>query len=128
MQVSGIPELLPWNAEEEHVMTIADCPPQRKFTEKEIIRRYMAAMVNEGANVLYDGIALKPSDIDVVKIHGYGFPRFRGGPMKYADTYGLKRMLNDLVEFGKENPSFWRPSPLILDLIKSGKNFEDLNN
>ena len=100
----------------------------RKFTEREIIQRYVAAMVNEGANVLHEGIALRPSDIDVVKLHGYGFPRFRGGPMKYADTYGLKRMLNDLVEFGKENPSFWRPSPLILDLIKSGKNFEDLNN
>ncbi len=99
----------------------------RKFTEKEIIRRYMAAMVNEGANVLSGGFALKPSDIDVVKLYGYGFPRFRGGPMKYADTYGLKRLLNDISEFAKEDPNFWRPAQLILDLVKSGKNFESLN-
>ncbi len=100
----------------------------RKFTDVEIIRRYLAAMVNEGANVLYDGFVLRPSDIDVTKLHGYGFPRFRGGPMKYADTYGLKRMLNDLIEFEIEDPIFWKPSPLILELVKSGKNFESLNN
>ena len=84
-------------------------------------------MVNEGANVLSGGFALKPSDIDVVKLYGYGFPRFRGGPMKYADTYGLKRLLNDISEFAKEDPNFWRPAQLILDLVKSGKNFESLN-
>ncbi len=100
----------------------------RKFTDEEIIRRYMAAMVNEGANVLCDGIAFRPSDIDVVKLHGYGFPRYRGGPMKYADTYGLKRILDDLAEFAKEDSIFWTPSPLILDLVKSGKNFDNLNN
>ncbi len=61
----------------------------RTFTDEEIIRRYMAAMINEGANVVHEGIALRPLDVDVTFLYGYGFPRYRGGPMKYADTVGL---------------------------------------
>ncbi|RWB51021.1 MAG: 3-hydroxyacyl-CoA dehydrogenase, partial [Mesorhizobium sp.] len=56
----------------------------RTFTDDEIIRRYMAAMINEGANVVHEGIALRPLDVDVTFLYGYGFPRYRGGPMKYA--------------------------------------------
>ena len=100
----------------------------RRFSKEEIIRRYLAAMVNEGANVLQEGIALRPSDIDVIKLFGYGFPRYRGGPMKYADTYGLQNVLADLLEFAQEDPIFWKPSPLILDLVKNGRNFDCLNN
>jgi 3-hydroxyacyl-CoA dehydrogenase len=58
----------------------------RAFSEEEIMCRYMAVMVNEGANVLQEGIALRPLNIDVVFVSGYGFPRYRGGPMQYADT------------------------------------------
>ena len=99
----------------------------RDFTEEEIIRRYLAAMINEGAKVLEEGIALKPSDIDVTFLFGYGFPRYRGGPMKYADMYGLENVLNDLREFEKEDPKFWKPAQLIIDMVEKGESFDDLN-
>ncbi|WP_137702503.1 3-hydroxyacyl-CoA dehydrogenase NAD-binding domain-containing protein [Marimonas lutisalis] len=99
----------------------------REFTEEEIIRRYLAAMINEGAKVLEEGIALKPSDIDVTFLFGYGFPRYRGGPMKYADMYGLENVLSDLREFEKEDPKFWKPAQLLVDMVEKGETFDDLN-
>lgn len=100
----------------------------REFTDDEIIRRYMAAMINEGANVVHEGIALRPLDVDVAFLYGYGFPRHRGGPMKYADTVGLAKVLADIREFAKEDPQFWRPSPLIVDLVGRGADFASLNH
>ncbi|CAE6743086.1 3-hydroxyacyl-CoA dehydrogenase NAD-binding domain-containing protein [Paraburkholderia nemoris] len=99
----------------------------RTFTDEEIMRRYMAAMINEGANVLHEGIALRPLDVDVTFLYGYGFPRYRGGPMKYADTVGLATVLADIREFAKEDPLFWRASPLLVDLVERGANFASLN-
>jgi 3-hydroxyacyl-CoA dehydrogenase len=99
----------------------------REFTEEEIVRRYMAAMVNEGANVVHRGIALRPLDVDVTFLYGYGFPRHRGGPMKYADTVGLPRVLADIREFAKQDPLFWQPSPLLVDLVERGADFASLN-
>ncbi|MGF6508310.1 3-hydroxyacyl-CoA dehydrogenase NAD-binding domain-containing protein [Paraburkholderia sp. 32] len=99
----------------------------REFTDGEIIRRYMAAMINEGANVVHEGIALRPLDVDVVFLYGYGFPRHRGGPMKYADTEGLANVLADIRAFAKEDPQFWQPSPLIVDLVERGADFASLN-
>lgn len=99
----------------------------RSFTPEEIMRRYMAAMVNEGAKVLADGIALRPLDIDVTFLYGYGFPRFRGGPMKYADTVGLDQILADLRTFAQEDPLFWQPAPLLEQLVAEGRNFDSLN-
>ncbi|MDF1484910.1 3-hydroxyacyl-CoA dehydrogenase NAD-binding domain-containing protein [Ramlibacter sp. H39-3-26] len=100
----------------------------RSFTADEIMRRYMAAMVNEGANVVHEGIALRPLDVDVTLISGYGFPRFRGGPMKWADMEGLPRLLADIEAFAKEDPLFWKPSPLLVKLVQEGKNFDSLNH
>ncbi|AXL51435.1 3-hydroxyacyl-CoA dehydrogenase [Paraburkholderia caffeinilytica] len=99
----------------------------RTFTDEEIVRRYMAAMINEGANVVYEGIALRPLDVDVTFLYGYGFPRYRGGPMKYADTVGLATVLADIREFAKEDPLFWRASPLLVDLVERGADFASLN-
>jgi len=99
----------------------------RTFTDEEIIRRYMAAMINEGANVVHEGIALRPLDVDVTFLYGYGFPRYRGGPMKYADTVGLATVLTDIREFAKEDPLFWRASPLLVDLVERGADFASLN-
>ncbi|MFM0131844.1 3-hydroxyacyl-CoA dehydrogenase NAD-binding domain-containing protein [Paraburkholderia sediminicola] len=99
----------------------------RTFTDEEIMRRYMAAMINEGANVVHEGIALRPLDVDVTFLYGYGFPRYRGGPMKYADTVGLATVLADIREFAKEDPLFWRASPLLVDLVERGADFASLN-
>ncbi|MCG5074181.1 3-hydroxyacyl-CoA dehydrogenase NAD-binding domain-containing protein [Paraburkholderia tagetis] len=100
----------------------------RTFTDEEIIRRYMAAMINEGANVVHEKIALRPLDVDVTLVYGYGFPRYRGGPMKYADTVGLANVLADIREFAKEDPLFWRPSPLLVELVERGADFASLNH
>ncbi|RKE35091.1 short chain enoyl-CoA hydratase /3-hydroxyacyl-CoA dehydrogenase [Paraburkholderia sp. BL23I1N1] len=99
----------------------------RSFTDEEIIRRYMAAMINEGANVVHEGIALRPLDVDVTFLYGYGFPRYRGGPMKYADTVGLATILADIREFAKEDPLFWQASPLLVELVERGTDFASLN-
>jgi 3-hydroxyacyl-CoA dehydrogenase len=99
----------------------------RSFTDEEIMRRYMAAMINEGANVVHEGIALRPLDVDVTLLYGYGFPRYRGGPMKYADSAGVAKILADIREFAKEDPLFWQPSPLLIDLVERGADFARLN-
>ena len=99
----------------------------RGFTDDEIMRRYMAAMVNEGANVVHQGIALRPLDVDVTFLSGYGFPRFRGGPMHYADSVGLATLLADIQAFAQEDPVFWKPSPLLVDLVARGATFDSLN-
>ena len=99
----------------------------RSFTPDEIMRRYMAAMVNEGAKVVAEGIALRPLDVDVTFLSGYGFPRFRGGPMKYADTVGLDTILADIRAFAQEDPLFWQPAPLLEQLVAEGRNFDSLN-
>ncbi|WP_265532335.1 3-hydroxyacyl-CoA dehydrogenase NAD-binding domain-containing protein [Pseudomonas saponiphila] len=100
----------------------------RSFSNPEILRRYMAAMINEGANVVHEGIALRPLDVDITLIHGYGFPRYRGGPLKYADQYGLPQVLADIREFAKEDPLFWKASPLLVQLVERGENFDSLNH
>jgi 3-hydroxyacyl-CoA dehydrogenase len=99
----------------------------RSFSDAEIVRRYLAAMINEGANVVHQKIALRPLDVDVTFVHGYGFPRYRGGPMHYADTVGLPTILADIREFAQEDPLFWQPSPLLVELVEKGANFASLN-
>ena len=99
----------------------------RSFTADEIMRRYMAAMVNEGAKVVAEGIALRPLDVDVTFVAGYGFPRHRGGPMKWADMTGLPKVLADIQAFAKEDPLFWKPAPLLEQLVAEGRNFDSLN-
>jgi 3-hydroxyacyl-CoA dehydrogenase len=99
----------------------------RPFSDEEIVRRYMAALVNEAAKVLEDGIALRPADIDAALVNGYGFPRWRGGPMKYADDAGLPAILADLESYAKEDPAFWAPSELLRRLAREGSTFGKLN-
>jgi 3-hydroxyacyl-CoA dehydrogenase len=88
----------------------------------------MAAMINEGANVVHQRIALRPLDVDVTFLYGYGFPRHRGGPMQYADTVGLDKVLADIREFAQQDPVFWQPSPLIVDLVERGATLASLNH
>ncbi|MNF06513.1 multifunctional fatty acid oxidation complex subunit alpha [compost metagenome] len=75
-----------------------------------------------------EGIALRPLDVDVTFISGYGFPRHRGGPMKWADMQGLPKILADIEEFAKEDALFWQPAPLLVQLVREGRNFESLNH
>lgn len=99
----------------------------RSFSDEQIIRRYMAAMINEGANVVHERIALRPLDVDVTLIYGFAFPEYHGGPMHYADTVGLPALLADIREFAKQDPVFWQPSPLLVKLVERGASFASLN-
>ena len=100
----------------------------RRFDDAEIQRRCVSAMVNEGAKLLMQGIALRPSDIDVVMIHGYGFPRWRGGPMKVADRIGLLQLRSDLRGFDTEDTQIWHPVEMLDPLILNGQGMGALNN
>jgi 3-hydroxyacyl-CoA dehydrogenase len=99
----------------------------REFTDEEIVRRYMAAMVNESAKVVGEGIARRPLDVDMTLLFGYGFPRYRGGPLKWADLEGLPGLLDDIRSWAKEDPYFWEPAPLLEKLVAEGRTFDDLN-
>jgi 3-hydroxyacyl-CoA dehydrogenase len=98
----------------------------RKLGEDEIVERCIYALVNEGAQLLDEGVALRASDIDVVYLAGYGFPRYRGGPMFYADTVGLYNVARTMRRFAANphgDPGFWRPAPLLEKLVAEGKPF-----
>jgi 3-hydroxyacyl-CoA dehydrogenase len=98
----------------------------RSIDDAEIVDRLVYALVNEGARILEEGIASRSSDIDVVYLTGYGFPRWRGGPMFYAGEVGLDRVLQRIREFAR-NPhgdsAFWRPAPLLERLAREGGAF-----
>jgi 3-hydroxyacyl-CoA dehydrogenase len=99
----------------------------RPFTDEDIVRRYMCAMVNEAAKVVGEGIARRPLDVDMTLLFGYGFPRFWGGPMKWADIQGLDKVQADIEAFAKDDAWFWQPAPLLRELVASGRTFDDLN-
>ncbi|MEO8937873.1 MAG: 3-hydroxyacyl-CoA dehydrogenase NAD-binding domain-containing protein [Burkholderiaceae bacterium] len=101
---------------------------RRKITDEEIVQRLVFALVNEGAQILEDGIAMRASDIDMVYLTGYGFPIFRGGPMCYADTVGLQKVVMKMEQFGKARDAArqgksWVPAPLLAKLAAEGKSF-----
>ena len=96
----------------------------RQISDEEIVERLIYALVNEGAHILEEGIALRASDIDMVYLTGYGFPPYRGGPMFYADTVGLSKVLSAIEGFRKGyQGSQWQPAPLLVKLAKEGKRF-----
>jgi 3-hydroxyacyl-CoA dehydrogenase len=96
---------------------------RRIMTDDEIVARIMTALANEGANILDEGYALRPGDIDVIYVYGFGFPRHRGGPMYYADTVGLKTVLDRVRSYSAKFGDYWRPAPLIERLAVSGGTF-----
>jgi 3-hydroxyacyl-CoA dehydrogenase len=98
----------------------------RKIADEEIVDRLILALVNEGARILEEGIALRASDIDLVYLTGYGFPLYRGGPMFYADTLGLYnvvRRMKELAAIPDADADFWQPAPLIAKLAAEGRTF-----
>ena len=96
----------------------------RQISEEEIVERLIYALVNEAAYILEEGIALRASDIDMVYLTGYGFPAYRGGPMFYADTVGLDKVLASIEKFSRGYMgAVWKPAPLLAKLAKEGKKF-----
>ena len=100
----------------------------RTITEQEILERCVYAMINEGAKILEEKIAIRASDIDIVWINGYGFPVYRGGPMFYADTVGLKTVVAKLKEYGPRLGSDFTISPLLERLAAEGKRLSEVKN
>jgi len=98
---------------------------QRQISAAEITDRCLYALVNEGARILEEGYALRASDIDIIYINGYGFPAYRGGPMWYADTVGLKRVYDRICEFQRQHGETWQPAPLLKQLAEQGKTFAE---
>ena len=100
---------------------------RRTITAEEIRERCLYAMINEGARILEEGYALRASDIDTIYLTGYGFPGYRGGPMWYADSVGLKKILERIRAFEEEHGELWRPAPLLEQLAAGGRGFADFD-
>jgi len=97
---------------------------QRDISDEEILERCLMPMVNEGAKILSEGIAIRASDIDTVWVHGYGWPVYRGGPMYWANIYGLDRIVARMRDFAKDDAAFWAPASLLEELAAKGGGFK----
>ncbi len=120
----AIPSRLVEDMIEQHRKDMGITP--RKISDQEIVERLVYSLVNEGARILEDGIASKASDIDMVYLTGYGFPIWRGGPMKYADQIGLFNVAESMKRFAlnpNDDAEFWQPAPLLQKLVGEGKTF-----
>ena len=109
---------------EEHRKSLGLTP--RKISDEEIVQRLVFSLVNEAAHILEEGIANKASDIDVVYIFGYGFPVHRGGPLNYANEFGLFNVVAAMRRFAQnplDDAQFWQPAPLLARLVAEGKQF-----
>lgn len=95
----------------------------RPISDEEVHQRLFYALINAGAHLLGEGVALRPSDIDIVYHFGYSFPIYRGGPMFYADQVGTDKVYEAVVSFNKQYGDLWQPAPLLKELAESGKSF-----
>lgn len=96
---------------------------RRSIDHEEVLKRCLYPLINIGAQLLDDGIALRASDLDVVYVYGYGFPKYRGGPMYYADQIGLDRVYRDILTFHRRYGDAWRPASLLKRLAEAGGSF-----
>ena len=96
---------------------------RREISDEEILQRCMYPLINEGARILEEGIVERSSDLDLIWLYGYGFPRYRGGPMFWADQLGVKHVLGVLEAFHEEQPDWLEPAPLLEKLAKEGGTF-----
>ena len=102
---------------------------RRPIEDEEVLKRCLYPLINEGARILEDGIAIRPCDIDIVYINGYGFPEVTGGPMFWADQIGLDNILADIKKFEVEyGGDIWKPAPLLEKLVAEGKSFASLQS
>jgi 3-hydroxyacyl-CoA dehydrogenase len=98
---------------------------RRQISDEEIVQRCMYPLVNEGAKILEEGIAIRASDIDIVYLFGYGFPVYRGGPMFWAEQIGLDKVLATIRGFHKIHGKFWEPAKLLVERAEAGKGWND---
>jgi len=101
--------------------------PRRSISSDEILERCLYMMINEGARILEEGYALRAGDIDTIYLAGYGFPAYRGGPMWYADSVGLKKIFTRILEFREQHGPRWEPSALLKRLASEGNTFAGLS-
>jgi 3-hydroxyacyl-CoA dehydrogenase len=123
-QRKAIPSTLVEDMVSEHRAKLGT--PTRKIGDEEIVHRLVFSLINEAAHILEEGIASKASDIDMVYLTGYGFPLWRGGPMRYADEYGLFNVAQRMQQFAtnpQDDATFWQPAPLLARLVAEGKTF-----
>jgi 3-hydroxyacyl-CoA dehydrogenase len=99
---------------------------RREISDDEILERTVYALINEGARILAEGIALRPVDIDITYVYGYGFPAWRGGPMMFADTVGLQKVYQRTCHYHQQHGPWWEPAPLLQELANRGGKFADL--
>jgi 3-hydroxyacyl-CoA dehydrogenase len=99
---------------------------RRTISEQEVVDRCIFALVNEGAKILQEGIAERPSDIDLIYVNGYGFPAELGGPMFYADTLGIDHVYRRICEFESRHGEWWKPAALLKRLAEEGRSFASL--
>ncbi|MBI2994544.1 MAG: 3-hydroxyacyl-CoA dehydrogenase, partial [Gammaproteobacteria bacterium] len=99
---------------------------RRQVGDEEVLTRCVYSLINEGAKILEEGIAYRSGDIDVIWVYGYGFPRFRGGPMFYGDCVGLKRVCEVVEDYHRRFGAYWTPAPLLRQLAKEDARFGDL--
>lgn len=97
-----------------------------EIPDQEIIQRCIYSIINEGAKILEEGIAVRPNDLDVIWINGYGWPVYLGGPMFYADLIGLDKILDTIKKFEQQQGEVWKPAALLEKLVSQGKGFKDL--
>jgi 3-hydroxyacyl-CoA dehydrogenase len=97
---------------------------RKPITDAEIVDRILSAMVNEAAFIIEEGVAQRASDIDVVYCHGYGFPKYEGGPMFWAERRGLDTVLATVRRYHAEQGDLWKPAPLLVDRAEAGKGWE----
>jgi 3-hydroxyacyl-CoA dehydrogenase len=100
---------------------------QRQISAEEIVDRCLYALVNEGARILEERYALRAVDIDIIYLNGYGFPAYRGGPMWYADTIGLRKVYDRICEFHRQHGELWTPAPLLKQLADQGRTFAEFS-
>jgi 3-hydroxyacyl-CoA dehydrogenase len=120
----AIPSKVVTDMIEKHRADLGITP--RKVSDDEIVHRLVYSLVNEGAKIVDEGIALRASDIDMVYLTGYGFPLHRGGPMNYADQVGLFNVVGAMKRFAAnplDDAEFWQPAPLLAKLVAEGKSF-----
>jgi 3-hydroxyacyl-CoA dehydrogenase len=98
---------------------------RERIPDDEIVARVMTAVINEGVRILDEGFASRAGDIDVIYCYGFGFPRYRGGPMFYAESIGLETVLSRVNEYRARLGDYWRPAALLERLVADGRSLYD---